>query len=342
MRRNVLSLLTALSLLAALGGCAGGEAHPSPDFAPEEGGRLVVYTSHKEEVWWPIVKEFEERTGIWVDVEYGATSELLERLAQEGKAPRADVMFGGGVESLLTYADCFAPYDCQEGEHILEQFRAPDGLWTPFSALPVVLVYNIRLVEVGQVSRWSDLLSPELKGKIAFPDPAVSGSSFTALATMLYALGGDQEEVLRRFAENLDGGQLGSSGDVLSAVADGDALVGVTLEETALKRMAEGMNIAMVYPEDGSSCVPDGSALVKGAPHEDNAKLFLDFTVSPEVQQLLAGRLCRRSVRDDVASADELTPLDGLPLAEYDLDRAVAEREAILMTWAFYAGEEKP
>ena len=64
MRRNVLSLLTALSLLAALGGCAGGEAHPSPDFAPEEGGRLVVYTSHKEEVWWPIVKEFEERTGI--------------------------------------------------------------------------------------------------------------------------------------------------------------------------------------------------------------------------------------------------------------------------------------
>ena len=88
--------------------------------------------------------------------------------------------------------------------------------------------------------------------------------------------------------------------------------------------------------------MPDGSALVKGAPHEDNAKLFLDFTVSSEVQQLLAGRLCRRSVRDDVASADELTPLDGLPLAEYDLDRAVAEREAILMTWAFYAGEEKP
>lgn len=334
--------LLALWLTLLLTGCAAQSTPPELSFAPEEGERLVLYTSHKEEVYWPIVKEFEERTGIWVDVEYGATSELLERLAQEGKVPRADVMFGGGVESLLTYADCFAPYDCQEGEHILEQFRAPDGLWTPFSALPVVLVYNTRLVEAGQVSRWSDLLSPELKGKIAFPDPAVSGSSFTALATMLYALGGDQEEVLRRFAENLDGGQLGSSGDVLSAVADGDALVGVTLEETALKRMAEGMNIAMVYPEDGSSCVPDGSALVKGAPHEDNAKLFLDFTVSSEVQQLLAGRLCRRSVRDDVASADELTPLDELPLAEYDLDRAVAEREAILMTWAFYAGEEKP
>lgn len=342
MKRSVFCAVLALALLLTLGGCGGREAGPAPDYAPEEGGRLVVYTSHKEEVWWPIVKEFEERTGIWVDVEYGATSELLERLVQEGKAPRADVMFGGGVESLMTYADCFAPYECAGEEHILERFRAPDGLWTPFSALPLVLVYNTRLVEPGQVSRWSDLLRPSLKGRIAFPDPAVSGSSFTALATMLYALGGDQEEVLRRFAENLDGGQLSSSGDVLSAVADGDALVGVTLEETALKRMAEGMNIAMVYPEDGSSCVPDGSALVKGAPHEDNAKLFLDFTVSPEVQQLLAGRLCRRSVRDDVAPLDELIPLDELPLADYDLDRAVEEREAILMTWAFYAGEEGP
>ena len=45
-------------------------------------------------------------------------------------------------------------------------------------------------------------------------------------------------------------------------------------------------------------------------------------------------------MRGDVAPLDELTPLDELPLAEYDLDRAVAEREAILMTWAFYFGED--
>lgn len=335
-------MLLILALLPSLGGCAPRGAAPAPDYAPDEGRRLVVYTSHKEEVWWPIVKEFEERTGIWVDVEYGATSELLERLRQEEKAPRADVMFGGGVESLMTYADCFTPYDCAGGERILEQFRAPGGLWTPFSALPVVLVYNTKLVGPGEINSWDDLLSPALKGRIAFPDPAVSGSSFTALATMLYALEGEQEENIRRFAQNLDGTQLGSSGTVLTAVADGDALVGVTLEETALKRMAEGMNVAMVYPSDGTSCVPDGSAIVRGAPHEDNARLFLDFTVSAEVQELLAGRLCRRSVRDDVEPLSELAGLDELPMADYDLDRAVGEREAILMTWAFYFGEETP
>ena len=119
-----------------------------------------------------------------------------------------------------------------------------------------------------------------------------------------------------------------------------DALVGVTLEETALKRMAEGMNIAMVYPEDGSSCVPDGSALVKGAPHEDNAKLFLDFTVSREVQSLLAGEFCRRSVRGDLEMERSMVPLEEIPMADYDVAGASGRRDAVLMSWAFYLGEE--
>ena len=36
-----------------------------PD-APKEEQRLMLYTFHKDELWKPIVKEFEERTGIWV------------------------------------------------------------------------------------------------------------------------------------------------------------------------------------------------------------------------------------------------------------------------------------
>ena len=342
MRQKTLSVLLALALLAELGGCAAQVRPSGPDYAPDESRRLVVYTSHKEEVWWPIVKEFEERTGIWVDVVYGATSELLERLSQEEKAPRADVMFGGGAESLETYRDCFTPYTCAEADHVLDRFRSPDDLWTPFSALPVVLVYNTKLVEPGQIARWSDLLSPALNGRIAFTDPAVSGSSFTGLLTMLYALDGDRDDAIRRFAGNLGGVELDDSGGVLSAVAQGDALVGVTLEESALKRMAEGLNVAMVYPEDGTSCVPDGSALVRGAPHPDNARLFLDFTVSYAVQELLVSQFCRRSVRDDVDPLADLPVLDQIPLVDYNINRAAAERESILMTWAFYFGEGKP
>lgn len=79
-------LLLAL-LLALLCGCAASE--PLPDYAPEESQRLILYTSHKKEVWQPIVKEFEARTGVWVTVVEGGSNELLEQLAAKTDAPQA-------------------------------------------------------------------------------------------------------------------------------------------------------------------------------------------------------------------------------------------------------------
>lgn len=338
-KRRYLGILAAVLLLT---GCAaGGRKAQEASLAPVEEQRLVVYTSHKEEVWKPIVREFEERTGIWVDVVTGGTNELLERIDEESEHPAADVMFGGGVDSLAVYADCFEPYQCAEWEEIGSQYRSEDGLWTPFSSLPVVLVYNTKLLPQGRVTGWSDLLDDSLRGRVAFADPAVSGSSFTSLVTMACAMGEDTEATIREFAYSLEGQELSGSGDVLTAVNNGSFWVGVTLEETALKRREAGDSIDLVYPEEGTSLVPDGSALVKGAPHGDNAKLFLDFTVSYDVQEMMAGQY-RRSVRDDVACLPQLPALEELALVDYDIPWASQNHNAVLMTWAFYLdGEEE-
>ena len=86
--------------------------------------------------------------------------------------------------------------------------------------------------------------------------------------------------------------------------------------------------------------MPDASALVKGAPHEDNAKKFLDFTISQDVQQLLGERFYRRPVRSDVSGDESLPDLAGIRLVDYDVDWASKNREGILMTWAFYLDGE--
>jgi len=330
-----------LAALLALAGCTPAQAPESAaPFAPPEEERLTVYTSHKEEVYRPIIREFEARTGIWVDVVEGGTNGLLEEISQGSHLPAADVMFGGGIESLASHADCFTPYICAEYDAIEPQALSSGGMWTPFSSLPIVLVYNTKLIPPGQLTGWADLLSPELRGRVAFADPAVSGSSFTALVTMIQALGGDRDAVLAAFADNLDGRQLGGSGDVLTAVADGTAWVGVTLEETALKRLAAGDDIALVYPCEGTSSVPDAGALVKGAPHEENAKKFLDFIAGADVQQLVSTTLCRRSIRAGAESGD-LPPMSDLALVDYDVAQAGADHDAILMTWSFYLGGEE-
>ena len=250
-------------------------------------------------------------------------------------------MFGGGVESLESYSDCLEPYACSEKAQIPERYRSEKDLWTPFSSLPVVLIYNTKLVDPTWLTSWSDLLSDRFRGKIAFADPSVSGSSFTSLVTYLDAMEQPPEKCLPQLAASLEDRQLDSSGDVLSAVAQGSDWVGITLEETALQWIAAGEDLGMVYPSDGTSSVPDGSALVAGAPHRENAEKFLDFTVSLDVQQLLARQFYRRPVREDVETGKTLVPLSELKLVDYDVEWASRERESLLMSWAFYLGGEE-
>ena len=68
MRRCCL-LLVCLLLLT---GCGRADTQDVSSFAPAEGDRLVIFTSHKETIYEPILKEFEQRTGIWVELETGA------------------------------------------------------------------------------------------------------------------------------------------------------------------------------------------------------------------------------------------------------------------------------
>jgi len=334
MRRAGVRRALALLLGLLLAGCGAEGGGPPSGCAPGQERRLVVYTSHKEELYAPIIQEFERRTGIWVEVESGGTNEMLDRLRREKDRPRADVMFGGGAESLEAARECLKPYVSPESAYVDGDLLPEDGLWTPFSALPVVVVYNTKLVgRDGRPESWSDLLSPRFQGRVAFADPSLSGTSFTALATYLCAVGGEREQAICRLAAALGGRRLEASMDALDSVAQGECLVGAALEDAATQYIALGANIGMVYPREGTSCIPDGSALVNGAPHEDNARLFLDFTVSRDVQELLSQRFYRRAVRTDVEWAGELADLSQVALLDYDVRRAARAREAILAGW---------
>lgn len=335
---KILKVLAAALALLLLSGCAA-QTPAQPDYAPPERERLTIYTSHKEEVYLPIIREFEERTGIWVDIVSGGTNEILDRIAAEQDNPVADVMFGGGVESLQYYKDCFTPYVSTEADSIRENFRAADDIWTPFSALPIVLIYNTKLVNPEQLQSWEDLNDPYFRGRIAFADPAISGSCYTALVTRLLVSEADQETTMEQLAKSLQFTQFDSSSAALAAVEDGSFLVGVTLEETAMKHISAGADIALVYPSDGTSCVPDASALIKGAPHSENAKKFLDFTVSYDVQKILSDYFFRRTVRSDIPADESLPPISGLQLVDYDAEWASRNRETILSNWAFFLKE---
>lgn len=337
-----LAALMALSL-AACGGSPSSTAAPaSGDSAPasagtDEGptGTVVVYSPHDADPLNDGVNMFMEKyPGIQVEVVAAGTGELCNRIVAESAAPIADVLWGGGADSLAAFKDYFAPYECANDEFIDEAYKDPDDLWIGESPLPMVIFYNKDLLEKDNMpipQSWEDLLDPIYKGKIAYCLPSKSGSAYTQLCTMLFAHGGTEDgwEFIEQLYANLDGKTVDSSGKCHKMVADGEYYIGLTLEKAAVQ-YADDPSVGFVYPSDGTSAVPDGVALVKGCPNEENAKLFIDFVTSYECQTAQAERWGRRPVRSDIEVAEGMAALSDIPLVDYDFEWAANNKEEVV------------
>ena len=155
---------------------------------------------------------------------------------------------------------------------------------------------------------------------------------------MMQAL--DRSDVLARFAANVRGHVLSGSGDVLTAVANGVYPVGVTLYETAKKRILAGEQIGIVWPCEGTSAVPDGAAVIAQGRHPENARLFLDFILGADVQRRVQTDYARLTVRSDLVFEGEDAQQG--PLCAYDIPWASGARGDILARWRVLMGEGEP
>ena len=240
-RRNICAglLLTGTLILSVLSACGSRDTEATPDFSDIPADqKLTIYTAHKAEVYRPIIQEFEESTGIWVDVRAGGTTELLEELQemQSTSKQEVDVMFGGGIEMLEAYKDCFQPYSSPLEAKLDPVYISPDHYWTPFTELPIVFIYNSKIVQPESAPHsWQDFLDGSWKGSISFADPSMSGTSYTILETMKDATQLPESELLSKFCDDLDGHLAKGSGEVLTEVANGDRLVGIISHVAELK-----------------------------------------------------------------------------------------------------------
>lgn len=322
----LLSVMT-LVMIAAIG-CSS-----SSDSNSGGGNKLSVYSPHQAEIINPIIKEFQDRTGIEVDLVTGGTGELLNRVQAEASNPLGDVFWGGGAESLEAYSSSFQPYVSSEDAHIPAQYKSPNNNWIGFSALPMVIMYNKNMISEDEVpSSWEGLLDPKLRGLIAFCDPARSGSSYTQLVTMLFAQANEEEgwNYVRQFIDNLDGKMLSGSSMVFRGVADGEFPIGVTLEEAAHRYIAGGAPVGVKYPTEGTSTVPDGMAIIKDAKNLENAQKFVDFLAGKDVQELIVKEFNRRSIRDDIAPPEGLMTSEEIPVVDYDFNWSAENKDVVL------------
>lgn len=325
----IICLIIAIAMIASLAGCK----KESPDILERADyeDKLTVYTAHKEEIYKPIIREFEERSGIRVEVISGGTNQMLEKIAEDNGNGAADIMFGGGVDSLVAYEGYFEPYVTSQAQNLDRTYASATDSYTVFSKLPTVFIYNTKLViPAGAPRTWNQLLEYMWEDEIAFADPSKSGSAYTALSMLLQQTdrdGYDRNDAIEAFCKNLNGDLSEGSNTIVSDVASGDKMIGVVLEENALKGMDGSTDIEMMYPSDGTCAVPDGCAIIKGCRNRESAEKFMEFVVSDDVQHLLEDRLYRRSVRTDFDSSD--VPME----VPYDIEFSNENREEILATF---------
>ncbi len=315
------------------------EAAETGEKSPEDySGTVVVYSPHDADPLNAGINQFMETyPNVKVEVVAAGTGELCNRIAAESANPIADVLWGGGADSLAAFKEYFQPYECANDEFIGEAYKDPDDLWIGESPLPMVIFYNKELIEKDGLTipqTWEELTNPEWKGKIAYCLPSKSGSAYTQLCTMILGHGGKEDgwDFIKKLYENLDGKMVDSSGKCHKMVADGEFYVGLTLEKAAVQ-YAEDPSVGFVYPQDGTSADPDGVALEKGCPTEENAKLFKDFVTSKECQAEQSQTWGRRPVRSDLEVGEGMAKLEDIILVDYDFDWAANEKEAIIETF---------
>jgi len=293
---------------------------------------VVVYSAADADMVNAVAAAFEKKyPSIKVSTVVAGTGEIIKRMEAERERPLGDVGWSFGPEAIGDKKGLFEPYLSAEAGSFFPGQVPADRVWSPFTTMPYSIMYNKKLVsEAEKPKAWKDVLDAKWKGKVAYADASKSGSSYTLLITWLTIYG--KNETGWKFVEDLlrQCVVLPKSSMTYQGVANGEYPIGLTFEQAAFDYLKGGAPIGLIYPSEGTAITLDGSAVIKNAPHPNAAKLFLDWTVSKEMQQLMVERFGRRSVRKDVSSPAGLPTLDQIKAITYDLDYAANNRSQLL------------
>lgn len=293
--------------------------------------KVTIYSAAPQDLLDRVIPGFEKASGLKVELIKGGSGDLMNRLRAERGRQTADVLFSVSTEVILANPALFSKFNPDNAKSMAESFRIQEAA-VPFTAVATSVGVNTKLLTPAQYPKtWSDLGNPMYKGKISVARIDKSGSAFIQLATVLQIYG--EEKGWEIYGKILDNAVLSnSSGAVPKFVNDGEASVGLSNEDTLLKFKLGSGPVELLYPTDGTSASADVMALTATPLNAEGGKAFINYMLSKEAQELVAGA-GRRPVRPDVASSAALTPLGKIKLIKYDEVWAGANRARIMTKW---------
>ncbi len=289
----------------------------------------------------------------------GSAEEIEAVKANKGsKGPQApdvlDVGFGFGPQ--LVEEQVAMPYKVRTWDTIPNNVKHPEGYW--YGDYYGVLGFQVATDFVQNVPRkWSDLLKPEYKGKVALAgDPRLSNQAIQSVNAAALAMGGslkDPTPGLEFFKKLNEAGNFVPVIAKAATIASGETPIVIRWDYLALTdrdTFAGNPNIEFVVPEDGP---PLAGVYVQAisayAPHPNAAKLWMEFLYSDEGQLIWLKGYChpiryndlvaRNAIPADIAA--KLPPSEPYAKAVFPtLDELNTAREIVTKNWDAVVGAD--
>ncbi len=291
---------------------------------------VVVYCSLDKIYSEPILKDFENQTGIRVkavyDTELTKTVGLVNRIIAESNYPQCDVFWNNEISRtiMLKNQEILQAYHSPNAADIPIEYKDADGYWAGFAARARVIIYNKEKCDPSNLpASILDLVNEKWKGKATLAYP-LFGTTATHAAAIFSEYGHDWAVDFFNAVKKIETGILDGNATVRDRVVNGDYSWGFTDTDDANGAIEDGKNVGIIYPDQeedemGMMVIPNTIALINGCPHPENGKRLIDFILRKEVEEILAhSRAAQIPVRSTVKTPENVIKLEGVKQMKID------------------------
>jgi len=308
-RRKVLGLLAASPAIVRAASAQTDDWNKVVDAAKKE-GKLLIYTAsigspfHKT-----VIKAFESKYGITVDLLEARASEVRERVRVEQSAGRflGDLHHNGSTTTwLMTRDGNFQPHGPIPNVKNVEAAYDPDDIKIPAEVISYGVLVNRNLVKADDEPKsWKDILDPKWTGKILSDDYRALGGGAVFFVVMQNTFG-------REFHEKLAAQKPSFSRDLQNSerrTARGEFPIYLPFNLQDLNNL-KGLPVKAIVPAEGRPYVRFDISMLKNAPHPNAARLFMNHYLEPEQQLVFANAGYNPVIRGVVEKTiEEIRPL---------------------------------
>lgn len=249
-----------------------------------------------------LLKKFEEKTGIKVNVVTAKAEELVSKLAIEGENTPADLLITADIGNLYEAKErkLLQSIDSKTlNENIPTHLKDDENKWFGLTKRARVFVYNPNKVDPKNLSDYFSLTKAEFKGKV-ITRSATSGYNKSLIASIIANHGEAKGlEFAKGLVNNFAYDPKGGDRDQIRAVAAGDADVaivntyylGVMLTGQDQKDIDIAKSLKIFFPAQdttGTHINISGAGVTAYAKNKENAVKLIEFLSSQEAQVAFA------------------------------------------------------